>query len=519
MLTQRLLVSLLLLCSMFFGVSLAGYGDSQVLPPSAQAQADYEPVFENDLCPFRLPENFAVRCGKLLVPENRNDPNSATLELRVAILGSRAETPAEDPIIFLQGGPGMDAIGPAMPLIEQYYYPWLREREIIIIDKRGAGFSGPNLNCPEVELLYYERLGLQLSAEDQDMFSMLAAERCFERISTTTNIDLAGYTINENAQDVRDLRIALGIETWNIYALSSATEIAFAVMRDYPEGVRSVILDGVDPLNAYGGNEGFGVHNFTFRKLFEACESDEVCSETYPNLQSDFLNVVEELNENPILIPVLHPISEESIDYYLNGDILVGEIGSLIGQSGVTQFVPRIIHDIAQGDFRQFAILTSQNLIIPLFFSEGAIFASDCRRPENFSDVITPVLNEGEFDPAITTALQMSTAPSIFPSHLCDVWTTGEDEISFYAEPVSSDIPTLLLTGEFDNVTPPQWGSFAAETLSQGYFFEVPTMGHGTLKKDCPIAMSVEFFNDPSQAPDNSCFAEMHLTFTLPSEE
>jgi pimeloyl-ACP methyl ester carboxylesterase len=79
------------------------------------------------------------------------------------------------------------------------------------------------------------------------------------------------------------------------------------------------------------------------------------------------------------------------------------------------------------------------------------------------------------------------------------------------AEPVTSSIPTLILAGEYDPVTPPEWGKQAAQTLSHSYFFEFPGSGHGELfgRHDCAIALAASFLDDPSKQPDGSCVSSL----------
>lgn len=87
---------------------------------------------------------------------------------------------------------------------------------------------------------------------------------------------------------------------------------------------------------------------------------------------------------------------------------------------------------------------------------------------------------------------------------------------------VKSSVPALVLAGEFDPVTPPEWGRQTAGTLKHGYFFEYPGISHGvTWWNDatygCVNRMVHSFLEDPSKAPDDACMDELpEVEFIIP---
>ena len=95
-------------------------------------------------------------------------------------------------------------------------------------------------------------------------------------------------------------------------------------------------------------------------------------------------------------------------------------------------------------------------------------------------------------------------------SSICDMWGAEEAD-PIENEPVWSDIPTLILAGEYDPIAPPAWGALAAETLGNSFYYEFPGVGHGVSVsgEGCPLSVALAFLDDPTAEPDTSCLAEM----------
>jgi len=212
------------------------------------AQED-SPAIEWTPCWMELPDGFVegedIECGYLLVPENRAKPgNTPTIELAFAIVYAPTEDVQPDPIIYLAGGPGGNAVADVESWLE---IPYLGDRDLILLDQRGTGYSLPSLNCPEVEA----------GEEEVEAGEDNGTEACRDRL-IDEGVDLQAYNSAENAADVADLRVALEYDEWNLYGISYGTRLALTVMRDHPEGVRSVIIDSVYPpeVSSCGKNTG-----------------------------------------------------------------------------------------------------------------------------------------------------------------------------------------------------------------------------------------------------------------------
>jgi pimeloyl-ACP methyl ester carboxylesterase len=88
---------------------------------------------------------------------------------------------------------------------------------------------------------------------------------------------------------------------------------------------------------------------------------------------------------------------------------------------------------------------------------------------------------------------------------LCAAWGVAPADAA-EKEAVVSDVPTLILAGEFDPITPPAWGRLAGETLSRSYYYEFPGLGHGVMRSNrCGFQIGAQFLEDPYTEPDASC--------------
>src|SRR5207237_7170740 len=209
-----------------------------------------------------------------------------TIRLAVAICKSPRPHPAPDPFVFLQGGPGgaiIDDLGSQITRQKRITdYP--ADRDLILIDQRGTGLSQPSLACKETTTLDYRTLGQQLSPQRQADLWVQAAQQCRARL-VASGINLNAYTSLADAADVAALRGALGYPALNLYGVSYGTRLALTVMRTHPQGLRSVILDSVDPpdVNAVTGPLASSARAFAV--LFQGCAADPACNAAFPHLQ------------------------------------------------------------------------------------------------------------------------------------------------------------------------------------------------------------------------------------------
>jgi pimeloyl-ACP methyl ester carboxylesterase len=326
--------------------------------PRAQSTAVPEPVvrFEDAACPFVLPEGqiegVSVECGHLVVPEDRAQPDGATLRLAVAIFHPADADPEPDPVIYLEGGPGGSPLESIYLAFDQVYAPLLNaDRDLIVFDQRGVGFSVPALDCPAVIDLETDLLDNEVGGEEltkPEMYDLMLETLLDCEAALHGVADLTAYNTATNAADVNDLRLALGYDQVNLWGISYGTRLALEVMRDYPEGVRSVVLDSVYPLEVDPFVETPSSVDRALDLLFATCAADEACSEAYPDLRATFFETVDRLNSAPARIEVTHRFTGERYDALLDGDSLVSLVVQFLYQTGFIPLLPRVISDTSQ---------------------------------------------------------------------------------------------------------------------------------------------------------------------------
>lgn len=479
------------------------------LAPSAYSQ---DGVFEEGACPF--PEIPDVRCGYLYVPEDRTNPDSPELELAVAIIAASNGNPLPDPVIYLEGGPG----GAVLFSVEDFLSHPLREnRDLILIDQRGVGFSLPSLNCYEAE-----------EGESDD-----PTGDCYQRL-LDEGINLNAYNSRENAADINALRVALGYEQVNLWGISYGTRLALTVIRDFPEGLRAVAIDSVYPPEIDGFVQGSTVDAAgAFDTLFNSCASDAVCSTAYPTLRDDFFMMVDNFNNNPPVF--MYFDGEEEYELELYGDDLLEAIFQTLYDTPAIPMLPYGInllvnaqndddftngYDIllgdytpeswnSEGDFEEFESVMDADEVQEFLEefgdvtdSEGMFFSVECAEEFPFNN-----FDEGyELAETLPEALQEWSMMSLDGAQYdCETWQVAAAD-AIETERVMSDVPTLVMSGRFDPVTPPSYGDSAAAGLSNSVHVVVPNGGHGPSgEPGCAANVVKAYFDDPAASLDLSC--------------
>jgi pimeloyl-ACP methyl ester carboxylesterase len=485
--------------------------------PTATVEPTQEPVatFEVGPCPFQVPEGAPVQCGFVVVPEDHNDPDGPTIRLAVLVIKDQSEEHQPDPVILLAGGPGEKVMANALGLA-QVLAPIHPNRDLIIFDQRGVGLSEPALECPE----FLQALLDNLDEPDPDVSSQTvfdAVMECRDRLVSEGH-NLSVYNTTQNAADVNALVAALGYDEVNIYGGSYGSLLAQAVVRDYPEGIRSVAMNSVLPLETSLFVEGSATTANAVMDLVEACAADEGCNSAYPDLEDVLFEVIDQLNEEPVPITVTNPLDGQSYDALLTGDGVLSNLVTFLYITRITPVLPQAVYHVYNGDYEMMTQLSSTRLALLDLTTRGMTFSVLCtedligRTPEDLLNVRAALPRQlvGSVDPEFVIDY------GIFG--ICENWPVEEADPAV-KEPLVSDIPTLILEGEFDPVTPSEYGQLVADNLSNSYFFEFPGVGHDVLADECARSISGAFIEDPTEAPRAACLAEMAgLVFDLPGE-
>ena len=460
-------------------------------------------------CAFQVPEEVRTECGYLVVPRDRRGNDGATLKLHYAIFRSTSANPRPDPVVYLSGGPGFGALQTVPFTFNRRFLPFLAGRDLIMFDQRGTGLSEPALDCPEYTRTVYDLLDRDLSSEDADAEFLAALLECHDRL-VREGVDPEAYTTVENATDVKDLRLALGYDQWNLYGVSYGTKLALTTMRDHPQGIRSAILDSPFPLQVDLDTSVAANARRAFDVLFQGCATHVVtpgtgmsCAEAYPDLQASFLDTAASLNDDPAAVSLTHPLTGETFPALLDGDGLVSTVFQSLYSTELLPLLPLAIAEAHEGRFDALSAIQGSFLAELDFASVGMQLSVQCGEETRF-----------------VTREELAAAAQDFPElgdvfarevnlDICELWGSRRADPT-ENEPVSSPIPTLVLSGEYDPVTPPAWGRLAASGLDNAFFYEFRGIAHGASGTGgCPLEITLEFLDDPGSEPDSSCLARM----------
>ncbi|MFB7462092.1 alpha/beta fold hydrolase [Streptomyces sp. NPDC056224] len=461
--------------------------------------ASYEP----GPCP-KTPEPIealeGARCGTLTVPENRAKPNGRTIELGVAIVPAAADKPKPDPIVWLAGGPGDDAVGEAKMAVDGGLN---RERDVIFMSQRGTYSADPNLLCPNIDEFNARSVGLVYDAPSTGRLHVEATKACRDKLAAR-GIDLSAYNDTESAADYEDLRKALGLAQWNLYGISYGTHLALAYMRLHPEGLRSVGIDGILPPSKAGSAATWSSARQGFHGLFKACADQSACNKRYPNLSATFDRLVRELEAHPVTTTVTLPGSDKPVKVVLDGGALVNWMTSA---THVAPQVPIALDELAHGKPQRIARQWAGGKLSPQAMgrvAHGLAYGVFCSEWTPYESQEEALRGGQDAFPSFPRSVQAQAPQLTFLRPDCDAWNVPAAPRSI-RDVTRGDIPTLALSGSFDSQTGADNGPYVARTLSKAKVVTVPYEPHVVFATSkCAQEIAVSFFDDPA-APKTGC--------------
>jgi pimeloyl-ACP methyl ester carboxylesterase len=454
-----------------------GAPPTQRLPPRTDD-------FVTTECPFAKPSSHVIECGVLSVPESRASSASRLIELQVAIVYSSDDNPAPDPIIYLEGGPGGAAIANVLGQ-GVAFSNLLRERDLIVLDQRGTGFSEPWLGCPELD---------RLGAVDPDdtVAALEAISSCRARL-IAEGIDLAAYDSAENAADVEDLRRALGYAGWNLYGISYGTRLALTVLRDHPDGVRSAVVDAVLPLEAdFYADEPLHAQR-AFDLVIAGCGAQAECGSAFPTLDTHLWELIARLDATP------QPLELKGGDHaLLSGGTLLEILFLAMYSAEVIPYLPAIIELAYGGDYEFFQIVVDA-LNGTSLVSYGMYYSVMCADEIAFSSREVLAAAAASVEPAVARTFGSGVVFDV-----CELWKVPASP-SIENDAVVAATPALVLSGEYDPITPPVYAERVAAALSAAQSFVLADQAHGASVSACGQRLVADFFRDPASSVDASC--------------
>jgi pimeloyl-ACP methyl ester carboxylesterase len=410
-------------------------------------------------------------CGTLRVFENRQTRAGREISLNIVVLPAIG-TGHLDPLFFLAGGPGQGAAQLA-PQLRTMFRPIQKTRDIVLVDQRGTGRSHP-LEC----------------RSNQDSLTGLmepegaAADR-LKKCLAGYDADVRLYTTPMAMDDLEQVRDWLGYDQINLYGGSYGTRAALVYLRQHGEQVRSMTLDGVAPTDM---RLPLFVARDAQRSLdswLGRCEADDRCRAKYPNLQARVRTLLQRLDAAPVRVRMTHPRTGASEETELDARIVASLLFGALYSPITATLLPTLIDRAERNDFQSLLALamaddSSDNLSVGMQLS---VLCSEDAPMVSHTDLARE--HEGNVFGDRLFADQVTA---------CGFWPKGVIDASYY-QPITSDVPALILSGELDPITPPVWGDEVLRHLSHARHFTASASGHGVIGTPCGVRIIQEFLD------------------------
>lgn len=435
-----------------------------------------------------------AKCGVLRVEENPDAPNGRTIALSILVAPAISRNPASDPVFLLAGGPGQGAASLA-PMILHKLAAIRGDRDLVFVDLRGTGASGPlacDIEHPE-DLA--ELLGGSIEVERLDA--------CLDSYRADgAGVDLTQYTTSRMVDDLDEVRAALGYGPINLLAISYGTLVAQVYMRRHPEQVRSAVLDGVVPADTPVLLGTPANTERAIKLVLADCREQAACASAYPGLERKLAQVLTDLETNRVLEEFEHPRTGQRVRVDITRAGFAQVLQGALYSSSTTVLLPLVIDRAHAGDYGPLAAVGlrlgrhSKSLSVGLFLSVTCA--------EQLAHVDEAAWRE------VTAGLEIFTdLPLRQLVEACARWPHATIDAAFH-QPLESAVPSLLLSGRFDPVTPPAFAEHLAGQLDDARHLVVGAANHGVWNGGCAPELIASFFAAPDPAAvDPSCLDEL----------
>jgi pimeloyl-ACP methyl ester carboxylesterase len=424
-------------------------------------------------------------CGTLDVFEDRTASSGRKIPLKIIVFPALKRSAAKDPLFFLAGGPGQGAASIASSARDLFRRTGA-DRDLVFVDQRGTGKSNP-LDCkpdnPDDD-----------DADTDEAKAVARLRSCMEKLQAKA--DLTKYTTSIAMDDLDDVRRHLGYDKINLYGGSYGTRAAIVYARRHTAHTRAVILDGVAPTDmrlplfmARDSQRALGL-------LFRDCAADKACNARFPNL-SERLDKL--LAAPPRKIRYVHPRTGAEKEGEIKRIGLGGVLFSALYSPKVAALIPLLIEQAEKGNFSGFFALGAAFDPAAASISQGMHFSVVCAED-------APRIEPGSIErETANTFLQAEMANIRLKA--CQFWPKAPVEPAYY-DNTPIHLPTLVLSGELDPVTPPVWGQQIASSWTNARHLTVPATGHGAVSAGCVPKLIAQFLNDPNPANLNPACIE-----------
>jgi pimeloyl-ACP methyl ester carboxylesterase len=411
-----------------------------ILRVSYAQNTGYTPKIEPCACAFKA-DSLKTRCAYLIVPENRNKPNGKTIKLPFIYVESNNPNKRKDPVLFSGGGPGASSLRSVRGSQRRAL---LRNRDYIAFEQRGTQFALPCLECGVVDEAVKTAYRKNLPLDSM----VLEGVKNRRKKLLAEGIDLSAYNTEESAADIEDLRLALKIDSINLIGISYSGGLMMTVLKKYPRGVRSLILDSPLPEFINIDEEELANFNEALDQVFRHCQADSLDKEKYGNLKSEFGAYLSSIADKTFTITYREKDSAHDIRIHYYRNELISVVKNALEDYPRIKDVPYIITELIKGHHQSYV-----KVLLDDVFS-GNNYTSAMRLSVYCSDKMAYARRS-------VIAQQEAIYPYMAGFHvndvygpLCDCWNVPAINASVKM-PFYSNVPVLLGAGEMDDACRP----------------------------------------------------------------
>ena len=429
-----------------------------------------------------------VLCGTHTVYEDRAAAAGRKIDIQFAVIPSIAEAKELDPVVLLAGGPGQG--GRNMGRFTRMAFKEIHEsRDIILIDQRGMGASNP-LECEFPEDVDFSR-----TEEQQEQLTLEILKQCLVDLDA----DVTKYTQDLANEDIHEILIALGHNKVNLYGVSWGTRSALLYANQFPDHVRTIIMDGNAPLDIKIPLFATEDAEQSIQALFKDCKNDQACHKAFPELQQDFNDLLDSFGETGKEATITDPNTGKPETIMLTRNMFVGVLRSILYAPQMSRLIPIIIEQAKENKYQ--ALVGLSGAFGDAGMAIGATFTILCSEElSRISDEEIEIeLVKGFVGKAFLKGFELG----------CSVWPEAPLP-DIYNNIKESKIPTMILSGDIDPVTPPRWGDKMAEVMTNSKHFVATNTGHNVAPRGCASKLMSKFINQGDfKDIDDSCLHEL----------
>lgn len=439
-----------------------------------------------------------VEWGYLVVPEDWDKPNGKKIKIAVAVLRKTSKNSDSYPVVYIPGGPGAGGIEEIRGWLQ---HPLRENNDIVLMDPRGTGFSFPRL-CPDLGAKFLEILSKNQNSEQDEKEKTIAAMSCKEDLRSR-NIDVKAYNSESVSKDLNALKKALNYTKWNVYSVSYGTYMAQVYSNNFPDDVKSLILDSsISDISQYF-NHNTSNYIGSLEKVFRACENDSLCNRKFPNLEDKYYKTIENLNRKPITVSIDKKIIPSGKFTFNTEDFKIAIQQSLYNKKMI-EVLPLLITEFNKRNENTISSLVAA-FSGSLHLDYGVYYSVICNEAIPYNSIAA-------FEKDALQFKRLRSGLSFYKSDfsVCKQWNSGlpvSQNSSYDLSKLGNlKAPVLVFSGKFDPITPCTNGPETKGKFKNSYLVEVPIGGHAPSFSKKGAEIVYQFINNPNKKIDSKEF-------------